>query len=278
MHPDVFTWGLIHVRSYGLMLAVAFLVGTWIALKEARRLGLDEDRVITVILATLVFSVLGARAMYVLEHIDEFRHEWGSVLALWQGGLTLYGGMVGGTVAGLWTAKRVGLAPWSVADATAPSVALGNLFGRVGCFLNGCCYGRPTKLPWGVTYPRDSFPYAEFGPVPIHPAQLYFAAAGLGMFAILWSLRRRLTVPGHLFWTFIAMFALVRIPLDFTRAYDPGSVVGHLGSLDVTESQLTSLALAMFGVLMILRLKRRAPAAAASPAAATEPATPRPPA
>src|SRR5207247_11268166 len=115
----------------------------------------------------------------------------------WQGGLTLYGGMVGGTVAGLWTAKRVGLAPWSVADATASSVALGNLFGRVGCFLNGCCYGRPTKLPWGVTYPRDSFPYAEFGPVPTHPAQLYFAAAGLGRCAVRSRPRRRPPAPGR---------------------------------------------------------------------------------
>ena len=98
MHPEIFHWGPVHVRSYGLMLAVAFLVGTWIALREARRLRLDEDRLVTVILVALVAGVIGARAMYVVEHVEQFRREWGSVIALWQGGLTLYGGVVAGTV------------------------------------------------------------------------------------------------------------------------------------------------------------------------------------
>src|SRR4030067_1587600 len=99
MYPEIFQWGILHVRSYGLMLAVAFLVGTWLALREARRLGLDEDKVVSVVLITLVASILGARALYVLEHVHEFRREWGSVLALWQGGLTLYGGGSAGAAA-----------------------------------------------------------------------------------------------------------------------------------------------------------------------------------
>jgi phosphatidylglycerol:prolipoprotein diacylglycerol transferase len=256
LHPEILRWGLLHVRSYGLMLAVAFLVGTWLSLREARRLGLDEDRLVNVILIVLVASVIGARALYVLEHVQEFRREWGSMLAVWQGGLTLYGGIVAGTVAGLTAARQMSLPMWTVADALTPAFALGTVFGRVGCFLNGCCYGVPTSLPWGVRFPPDSFAGLEFGSAPLHPAQLYFALSGLVLFGVVWALRKRLTTPGFLFWSFLLMFALVRIPLDATRAYEPEARLISFGAVDIKESQVTSLALALFATLMILRLRR----------------------
>ena len=261
MHPEILRWGVLHVRSYGLTLAVAFLVGTWVSLAEARRRGLDEDRVVTVILTALVAAILGARGLYVIEHIGEFRREWGSVLALWQGGLTLYGGIVLGTMVALPTARRLGLPMWTVADTLTPALALGTCFGRIGCFLNGCCYGHPTHLRWGVVFPPDSFAGLEFGSAPIHPSQLYFALAGLLMFALTFAFRRRFTIPGTLFWTFIIVFALVRIPLDFTRAYEINAIALAIGDVPVTESQVTSLALALFGALMIMRLRREALAA-----------------
>ena len=258
MHPELFHWGVLHVRSYGLLLAIAFLVGTWLALREARRLQLDEDKLVSVILVVLVSSILGARALYVLEHIAEFRRSWGSVLAVWQGGLTLYGGVVTGAAAGLLAARRFRLPMWTVADALTPAFALGTGFGRVGCFLNGCCYGRPTELPWAVTYPPDSFAGLEFGGAPVHPSQLYFAFAGLMLFVTAMLLRKRLTVPGTLFWTILLLFALVRIPLDFTRAYEAGSTLLHAGAIEMTESQMTSGVLALFSLLMIVRLRREA--------------------
>jgi phosphatidylglycerol---prolipoprotein diacylglyceryl transferase len=262
VHPELFHWGVIHIRSYGLMLAAAFLVGTWLALREARRLHVDEDKLVSVILVVLVSSVLGARALYVLEHVAEFRRQWGSVLAVWQGGLTLYGGVVAGAIAGLLAARRWGLPMWTVADILTPAFALGTAFGRVGCFLNGCCYGRPTSLPWGVTFPPDSFAGLEFGGAPVHPSQLYFALAGLALFGITMFLRRRLTVPGTLFWTFLFLFGLIRIPLDFTRAYEASATVVRTGGIEIAESQLISIAMALFALLMIVRLRREAPARA----------------
>jgi len=262
LHPEILHWGFLHVRSYGLMLAVAFLVGTWLSLREARRLGLDEDRLVNVVLIVLVASVIGARALYVLEHVQEFRREWGSILAVWQGGLTLYGGIVAGTVAGLAAARQMSLPMWTVADALTPAFALGTVFGRIGCFLNGCCYGVPTSLPWGVRFPPDSFAGLEFGNAPLHPAQLYFALSGLVLFVVVWVLRRRLTTPGFLFWSFLLLFALVRIPLDATRAYEPEARLITIGAVDIKESQVTSLALALFATLMMLRLRRLAAARA----------------
>jgi phosphatidylglycerol:prolipoprotein diacylglycerol transferase len=227
-------------------------------MREARRLGIDEDRIVNVILVVLVASVLGARALYVMEHVQEFRREWGSVIALWQGGLTLYGGIIAGTIGGLIAAKRFGLPMWTVADALTPALALGTAFGRVGCFLNGCCYGRPTTLPWGVHFPPDSFAGLEFGNAAVHPAQLYFALAGFALFAFAWTMRRKFAVPGTLFWTFIILFALIRIPLDFTRVYEPEATVLRGPGFAITESQVTSVAIALFGLLMILRLRRTA--------------------
>jgi phosphatidylglycerol:prolipoprotein diacylglycerol transferase len=259
LHPELFHLGFVHLRSYGLMMAVAFVVGTFLGLREARRLGLDEDRVVNVILVTLVASVFGARMLYVLEHLPEFRREWTSVLALWQGGLTLYGGIAAGTFAGLVAARRMRLPVWITADALTPSLALGTMFGRIGCFLNGCCYGRPTSLPWGVVFPHDSFAYLEFGDQPVHPSQLYNALAGLLMFVLFQSLRHRFRVPGVMFWSFIVLFALVRIPIDLTRTYEPDAVLMRIGMSDVTESQLMSAGMILFGVLMILRLRRNAP-------------------
>jgi phosphatidylglycerol:prolipoprotein diacylglycerol transferase len=266
VHPEILRWGVLHITSYGLLLAIAFLAGTWLALRESRRLGLDEDQVVTMILVTLVAAILGARALYVAEHLQDFRGSTLSVLALWQGGLTLYGGIVAGTVAGLFTARRLGLPKWVAADALTPSLALGTVFGRVGCFLNGCCYGRPTRLPWGVVFPPDSFASLEFGPVPVHPAQLYFAATGLVLFLLVWVARRRVRVPGVLFWSLVALLALVRIPLDLTRVYEAEAIVVDLPAVRLTESQVTSVALVLFALLMIARLRREsrpAPAPAA---------------
>ena len=260
MHPELLHFGPLHLRSYGLMMAIAFIVGTFLSLREARRLSLDEDKVVNVILVTLIASVLGARMLYVLEHLSEFRREWTSVLALWQGGLTLYGGIAAGTFAGLIASRRMGLPVWITADALTPALALGTMFGRVGCYLNGCCYGRPTALPWGVVFPHDSFAYLEFGEQPVHPSQLYNAFAGLVLFLVFQFLRKRFRVPGVLFWSFIVLFALVRIPLDMTRTYEADAVIMRVGVLDFTESQLMSIGMILFGTLMIMRLRRAAPA------------------
>ena len=210
------------------------------------------------LIETLRLKTTVKKNMNVLEHIEDFRGSYLGVLTLWQGGLTLYGGIAGGIVAGLLAAPYLRLPRWTTADALAPSIALGTAFGRVGCFLNGCCYGRPTDRPWGVVFPADSFAGLAYGAQPVHPAQLYFSAAGLGVFLLAWGLRRRPRVPGVLFWGVLALLALVRIPLDLTRDYEDAALVAAVGPLPVWESQVASAVAFLVSVLMILRLRREA--------------------
>ena len=109
-----------------------------------------------------------------------------------------------------------------------------------------------------MVFPPDSFAGLAYGSQPLHPSQLYFSAAGLGVFLLAWVLRRRVHAPGTLFWGVVALLALVRIPLDLTRAYEEGAVIAAIGPLPVTESQVTSVAIVLFSLLMILRLRRQA--------------------
>jgi prolipoprotein diacylglyceryltransferase len=105
-------------------------------------------------------------------------------------------------------------------------------------------------------FPPDSYAGLEYGNAAVHPSQLYLAGAAFLLFGLTWALRRRFSVPGSLFWLFIVLFAVLRIPIDFTRAYEPESTLIRLGALGITESQLTSFALALFGLLMMMRLRR----------------------
>lgn len=260
MLPELFQFGPFHLRSFGVMLALAFLAGTWIALREARRRGLDESHLLNLVLVILVASIVGARGMYAVTHTAEFDGRPLAVFAIWEGGLTLYGGLVLGTASGFLAMARMRLPFGPTSDALTPGVALGAGVARIGCFLNGCCYGVPTTLPWGVHFPPDSFAGLEFGNAAVHPSQIYFAIAGLALFGITWALRKRFEVPGTLFWLFILLFSLVRVFLDMTRAYEPESIVATWGTVAIHESQVVSLALALFSTLMILRLRRLAPA------------------
>jgi len=216
MHPELLQLGPIHLRSYGVLMAVAFVVGTFLGLREARRLGLDEDKVVNVILVTLIASVFGARMLYVLEHLNEFRREWTSALALWQGRLTLYGGVAAGTFAGLVAAQRMGLPVWITADALTPALALGTCFGRIGCFLNGCCYGRPTDVAWGVKFPGMHH--------PVHPTQLYEAIGAFSIFLFTYFVvRPRKRAHGEVFAWLLTLYGTMRFALEFLRDDERGA-------------------------------------------------------
>ncbi len=274
MLPEILHYGPFHLRSFGVMLALAFLAGTWVALKDARRRGLDETEVLNLVLVILVASIVGARGMYAATHAAEFAGRPLAVFAVWEGGLTLYGGLILGTIAGFAFMARAGLPLGATADALTPGVALGAGIARIGCFLNGCCYGLPSRLPWALHFPQGSPPDLEFPGQALHPSQLYNSLAGFALFAVVLWLRPRMRAPGRLWWTFVVLFLLVRIPIDATRYYEPSAYVWASPFGPVTDSNALGALFLAIAVVFWLRAGRPASAARPDPAARPGPGKP----
>jgi phosphatidylglycerol:prolipoprotein diacylglycerol transferase len=256
--PELVSFGPFHLRTFGLTLALSFLVGTWISLQEARRRGIDETRLVNLVLVILVASIVGARAFYVWTHPAETAGDPLAFFRLWEGGLTLIGGFVAGTAAGFAYMRRAGLPLGATADTVTPAVALGVGITRVGCFLNGCCFGVPCDLPWGVHFPPGAPSEAVYPGAALHPSQLYNALAFFALFALLLWLRPRLKGDGQLWWLFVILFALVRFPIDATRHYEASAYVLRLGSWRITDSELIGIGLVLVGAFFFVRAGRRA--------------------
>lgn len=216
MYPVLFQLGPFAIHSYGVMVAAALLVAIWLGAREARRRGFAPGVVEEVAVPVVLAGLLGGRLAYVAGWEPEllWRDPLG-ILAVWRGGLALHGGLLVGFATGLWLCRRRRLHTWRLADALAPGLILAQAVGRLGCFLSGDSYGRPTAVPWAVTF-TDPNGLAPPG-VPLHPVQLYEAALDLGLFAALWALRRRPAVDGQLFLLYVAGYGTIRLLTEVFR-------------------------------------------------------------
>jgi len=212
LRPVLFHIGSFAVYSYGVFLFLAFLAGTFLAGRELRRKGLDGSAIYPVGAVAAVSGVVGARLFYVLGHWGEFSTHWSSVFDLNMRGLVFYGGLALAVPACLLTVKRMGLPAGNVADAVGLVLPLCLAVARVGCFLNGCCGGKPSGIPWAVTFPGSS--------TAVHPTQLYELALDLALFFLLLRLRRRVAGDWDLFLLAVGGYGAVRFLVEFFR-YHP---------------------------------------------------------
>jgi phosphatidylglycerol---prolipoprotein diacylglyceryl transferase len=253
MHPVL----LGPVKSYGFLLALSFLLGMALSLRRARQRGVDPATVYDLVFLVLVTSLVGVRLAYVLTHLRDFT-SLPQVFAIWDGGLTLYGGILLATFAVWWFCRRHRLAFLKIADLLAPGVILGIGITRIGCFLAGCCYGKPCDLPWAVHFPPGSDAVRKLGEHGLHPSQLYGSAAGFLIFGLLLLCERRPAPPGATFARFLAFYGVARFCEDFTRYYETDQRL----MLGWTNNQWLSLALVAGGLALLLWGRRRgAPAA-----------------
>jgi phosphatidylglycerol:prolipoprotein diacylglycerol transferase len=267
VHPEIVNIGPLHLRSYGLMMALAFLVATWMLARAARKRGIDPDAMISLGMVALVSGVAGGRLMYVLGHPHEFQGKWHEALYLWQGGLTLWGGFLLAVPASLWYLHKKRLPVWTVADLGAVPLAIGAAIGRLGCFLNGCCYGVPATVPWAVRFPEKSLPAAQFGDAALHPSQLYNVGVGLVAAGLTVLIAPRLRAPGQRFWFLFGTYGILRALVDLTRYYEPSAILAHVGRMAITESQVIGAAIAIVSAILFTVLGERHRRATASPAA-----------
>jgi phosphatidylglycerol:prolipoprotein diacylglycerol transferase len=226
MYPVLFRIGSFEVTSFGVMMAVAALVGLWLFRRELRRSGLSLDATDSGIVG-VIGGLIGAKLLWTIEHAGEAAL---SELLLSRGGLSWYGGLVGGVGAGLgyMAIKRWPVIP-TLAAAT-PALAIGHLIGRIGCFLVGDDYGTPSNLPWAVAFPEGLPPTM----VPVHPTQLY-EAVGLGVLGWLLLRWRRLGVPDtSVLGRYLVGAGLIRFAIEFVRVDERialGLSVAHFASL-----------------------------------------------
>ncbi len=259
MFPELPAIGPLHIHTFGLMLGLALWLGlTWLT-RESHRRGWDEDKITTLVLMLIVVSILGARALFVAGHWSFYSADPIAAVRVWEGGLTLYGGILVAIPAGILYCLHVGLPLWPVADAFAAPLALGMALGRMGCFLNGCCFGRPTEVAWAVHYPKVAEAFLKFGGAGLHPSPLYFTLAEGAILGLMLLLRGRLRGPGQLWWLFVMLDSVTRYLVDYTRYYEPSAFVAP----QITLSQAISAGLFALGLVMFLALGRTTPGAPA---------------
>lgn len=246
--------GPFDVQSYGLMMALAFLVGGFLARSEMDRRGLPKDFAWSLVVHAAVGGLVGSRLLAMVDDWSELLRD-PVALILTGGGYTFYGGLVGGTLTVTWAMRRRGL-PWlPMVDCIAPSLAIGQALGRVGCQLSGDGdWGVATRLPWGMRYPNAVVGWSEAASVRVHPTPLYEAAAYTAVFAVLWAIRRRDRPPGTVFWWYLVLLPACRFAIEFVRINPP--VFGPF-----SQAQGISIALASIGAVQLLRGRGSRPGA-----------------
>jgi len=259
MWPTLVRIGNFEITTFGLMMFLAFIIGGWLMAKQFRRYGLDEELASSMVVAGALGGIIGAKIYYAILFRD-----WH--LLFDRAGLVWYGGLIGGFLACSWLIWRHKVDYLVAADATAPALAIGYAIGRIGCFLVGDDYGRPTNAWFGVAFPKGSPPTTaaelrNFGvavdpSIPsgqvlrVHPTQLYESAAAFAMFAILMWLNRRPHPKGRVWGVFLILLGIERFLVEIVRAKDDR----FLGPF--TVAQLISFLLVLSGLALLFSLSR----------------------
>lgn len=275
MFPELFRIGNFPINTYGVLLALAFLTALLIAARLASRDQLPRERIYDLGLWMLLAALVGSKVLMLLTEPAYRANPWQlfSLDFLRSGGV-FYGGLIGAVLTGYLLVRRFGLPWWKTADAFAPGVALGQSIGRLGCFSAGCCWGKPTSLPWGVRFTELGH---EITGVPVdeylHPTQLYEASATLLIFFFLLWLHRRKRFSGQVILFYAVLYGVTRFLIEFVRDDPRGDIFGLTTLTGLSTSQMISLVVGLTGlVILILRWRRSGGQPVAEVPQATKPA------
>jgi phosphatidylglycerol---prolipoprotein diacylglyceryl transferase len=267
MHPILINIGWFHLPTYGVLLVTAILGGIYTAIRLGRRVGLDSSLVLDFCTWVILVALVGAKVLMVLTEWSYYREHLGEIFSFstFMAGGVFYGGFLAALFFTVWYVRVQKISFWKLTDVLAPGVALGQSVGRLGCFSAGCDYGKPTTVPWGVTF-TSKFAHEVTG-VPLglrlHPAQIYESLATFVIFGVLlwWFPRRKR--DGDVFLIYVGLYAVARFFLEFLRGdEDRGFVFHHLLS---TSQFIAILALAGIAAVFIWRRVRGHEKLSASP-------------
>ena len=249
MYPVLFEFGAFQLRSYGVIVALSFIIALWMSTREAERKGLDPKWVQDFAVYGLLGGIVGARLYFVLFSAPDYflEHPW-EILAVWSGGIGVIGSLIGGFIVAVWFCRRRKISLLRFGDTLAPGIAFGQTLGQFACLLNGDSYGRPTDLPWAITYtdPRSLAPLN----IPLHPIEVYEMAAYLLVFILVWRARKYYPTDGFAFFTYLAGYGIARFVVDFFRG-DPA-----MFAWGIQAAQLFGAVMVLLGLLGFLLRKR----------------------
>ena len=258
MHPIAFHLGRLTIHWYGIMIALAFIAGLLTASRRAPRSGIDGEKVADLVPWLIGGAILGARTLFVITYWrEEFATQpWWEIFMVQHGGLVYYGGLLGASLAGIIYLRVRKMPLWKVADILAPSIALGYVFGRIGCLMNGCCYGRACDLPWAIRFPvgHSTHPVGEPA-LAVHPTQIYDSLLNLGLYLALAWLYRRKQFDGQVFAAYLMGYAVTRSLVEMFRG-DYSAEHLHSG---LTPAHLVSIGIFAAGLGLFLWQRHRTP-------------------
>jgi phosphatidylglycerol:prolipoprotein diacylglycerol transferase len=259
MYPEIFRIGNFPINTYGLLLAVAFLSALLITARLASRDGLPRERVYDLGLWMLLAAIVGSKFLMLFTE-PEYREDPARLISLdfLRSGGVFYGGFIAAVLAGYFLIRRYKLPWWKTADAFAPGIALGNAIGRQGCFAAGCCWGKPTSMPWGVEFTEagNKVTGVPLG-VHLHPTQLYESFGALLIFFFLIWLHRRKRFSGQVILFYAVLYGVMRFTIEFFRDDPRGDILGLTTLTGLSTSQMLSIIVGITGlVLLILRWRR----------------------
>jgi phosphatidylglycerol:prolipoprotein diacylglycerol transferase len=254
MYPVLFEVGGVPIYTYGLLLAAAYLLGLQFALVRGRRRGLDPNRVMDLGIWIIVSALVGAKLLLLVVEFDTFSRNPRELFSLVRSGGVFYGGLIAAVAVALWYLRRHRMPVWTVTDAFAPGIALGHVVGRLGCLFAGCCFGRPTSVPWAITF-TNRYAAENVGTplgVPLHPTQLYEAGAELLILVLLLATERRgRAFPGRTFWGYMLLYGVSRFVIEFYRGDSRGMI------WMLSTSQFVSALIVPVSIIMLVILARR---------------------
>lgn len=261
MYPEFFQIGPFPIRAYGVMLALAFFAGVMYIRQMSIRDNKPFEPLLAVAYITIFAGILGGRLSYVLFHLEDFYGNWGATFNPFHSGsfgiagLNLYGGVVLAIIS-VFIFCRIKRMPFlDIFDYFAPTVGSGLALGRIGCYLNGCCFGTPCDLPWAHSWPIGSIPYYVFGDLALHPAQLYSAIYGLGLFIGLHFVLKNRKFVGQPTAIFLMIESAFRIAIEYVRYYE-NAMYFSIGETDITYNLAIGVALFALGLGIYLSVRK----------------------
>ncbi|MCK4245120.1 MAG: prolipoprotein diacylglyceryl transferase [Candidatus Omnitrophica bacterium] len=215
MHPVLFKIGNFAIYSYGVVIAFSVLWVSFLVLRRGRKEGLNEEALLNIVFLVVIIGLFGARLLHILVHFSYYLHHPAEVIAIRHGGMAAQGGLIFGLFAAIFFLRRTGLPTLRVLDYFGLYLPLAQAIGRIGCFLNGCCYGKETDFFWGARFPFDG--------ISRHPTQLYYSLSNFSIFLILLFLckQKKSLSPwakdGNIVIFYFLLYSISRYSIDFLR-------------------------------------------------------------